>query len=125
MAILKWRDANGKWISLYANWLRNCLRRDKNLSDLTDFTKARENLGISQTDIVSEVDEKYQPIVEQLQNDIKQVKTDIQNKYYIGSTAPSPKEGMIWFDTNAELIKYYKDSAWHIFGSAGIDITKV
>ena len=123
MAILKWRDGNGKWISLYANWLRQCLRRDKNLSDLDNAEEARKNLGVSAENITTVVDNKYQPIVEDLETKINNVTKEVSGKYYIGDASPEPKDGTIWFDTKSSLIKFYKDSTWHTFGSAGLDMS--
>ena len=46
MAIISWRKAN-KWVSIYADAIKNRLMRTKNLSDLIDIGEALKNLGLT------------------------------------------------------------------------------
>ena len=47
MATMKLKDSSGRWIYLYVDELNNRLRKDKNLSDLSDVNIARETLGVN------------------------------------------------------------------------------
>lgn len=44
--LLKWRRNTGEWVVMYGDALKNRLRRDKNLADLTNRTEAKKNLGV-------------------------------------------------------------------------------
>ena len=59
------KDENNKiqWMPLYAAAIRNRLRRDNNLSDVTDIVAARENLGI---------DSNFLSVFNTFRNDITQ-----------------------------------------------------
>ena len=48
MSLLKWKksEKENDWVTLYGTVLKNRLRRDKNLADLTDKTEAKRNLGL-------------------------------------------------------------------------------
>lgn len=46
MDILKYRGSDKSWIALYVNYLKNCLLKGNNLSDLTDRTEALRNLDL-------------------------------------------------------------------------------
>lgn len=59
--ILKWKDFSGKWITLYRTAILNRLRRDKNLSDLTDRADARKNLELVNEVTTHYHDARYQP----------------------------------------------------------------
>ena len=45
MAVLKWKNV-GEWVTLYASSIKNKLRKDLNLSDLTDRVEALKNLSL-------------------------------------------------------------------------------
>jgi hypothetical protein len=47
MATMKLKDSTGKWVYLYVDELQNRLRKDKNLTDLSDVNVARETLGVN------------------------------------------------------------------------------
>lgn len=47
MALIKWKKSNTEWVSLYADMLKNRLRRDMNLGDVNNRSEARKNLGLS------------------------------------------------------------------------------
>lgn len=46
MDILKYRNSAKKWIGLYTEYLKTCLNKNNNLSDLVNPAEARKNLGI-------------------------------------------------------------------------------
>ena len=77
MAVLKWKKDATTWVSLYYNAFKNRLRRDKNLSDLTNRPDARKNL-----ELVGEVtdhwhDERYKPMLTQLRGDLDKAVTSL------------------------------------------------
>jgi hypothetical protein len=66
MSVLKWKDANGKWVAIYANFLRDCLRKSNNLSDILDKVAARRNLGVDGDNVTSHYhDSRYLPLIEE------------------------------------------------------------
>jgi len=77
MALMKWlkRNENGEreWISLYANAIINRLRRDRNLSDLQNPAKARENLQLTEEVIDHWHDKHYQPMFDQIRKEMAQL----------------------------------------------------
>lgn len=70
MAILKWQKGANEWVQLYGDILRNRLRRDKNLSDLTDAEAARKNLGLFGDIVEHNHDTLYKPIFERMEGKI-------------------------------------------------------
>lgn len=68
MAILKWQRGVNDWVQLYGNILRNRLRRDKNLSDLTDTLQAKKNLGLFGDVVDHHHDNRYMPIVTRIES---------------------------------------------------------
>lgn len=73
MSIIKWRK-NNKWFSLYADAIKNRLKRTENLADLTDKTEALKNLGLTGDVETHHHDSRYLPLIEQ-------VKTFCENKF--------------------------------------------
>lgn len=73
MALLKFKK-NTKWYSLYVNELLNRLRKDKNLSDVDDVAKSRENLGIfGDNNITHFHDSRYLPKIKALKEYVNYV----------------------------------------------------
>lgn len=71
MAFLKFKKGPGKWVTLYANAIRNRLRRDKNLSDLFSYADARRNLGLTgENNNTHYHDSRYLPMLQKLKNEI-------------------------------------------------------
>lgn len=66
MAILKWQRGVNDWVPLYGAALRNRLRRDKNLSDLTNVTEAKKNLGLYGNVEDHNHDSRYLPMIERI-----------------------------------------------------------
>ena len=71
MSILKWKK-NNKWISIYADAIKNRLMRTANLSDLTDKTAALQNLGLTGDVETHHHDSRYLPMFEKLENKVKE-----------------------------------------------------
>ena len=71
MSILKWKK-NNKWISIYADAIKNRLMRTANLSDLTDKTAALNNLGLTGDVETHHHDARYLPMFEKLENKVKE-----------------------------------------------------
>lgn len=71
MSILKWKKDN-KWISIYADAIKNRLMRTANLSDLTDKTAALNNLGLTGDVETHHHDSRYLPMFEKLENKVKE-----------------------------------------------------
>ena len=71
MSILKWKK-NNKWISIYADAIKNRLMRTANLSDLTDKTAALNNLGLTGDVETHHHDSRYLPMFEKLENKVKE-----------------------------------------------------
>lgn len=71
MSILKWKK-NNKWISIYADAIKNRLMRTANLSDLTDKTEALNNLGLTGDVETHHHDSRYLPMFEKLENKVKE-----------------------------------------------------
>lgn len=71
MSILKWKK-NNKWISIYADAIKNRLMRTANLSDLTDKTAALNNLGLTGDVEIHHHDSRYLPMFEKLENKVKE-----------------------------------------------------
>ena len=71
MSILKWKK-NNKWISIYADAIKNRLMRTANLSDLTDKTAALNNLGLTGDVETHHHDSRYLPMLEKLENKVKE-----------------------------------------------------
>lgn len=129
MAVLKWKSAQG-WLVFYANFLKNCLQKTKNLADLTDRAEARKNLELIGDVTTHNHDSYYMPIINNFKKEIEEsttaqindLKNYINGLLFVGTTAPqNPKQGMIWFDTQHKLIKFYTGSKWQAFGSIALD----
>ena len=71
MSILKWKK-NNKWISIYADAIKNRLMRTANLSNLTDKTAALNNLGLTGDVETHHHDSRYLPMFEKLENKVKE-----------------------------------------------------
>lgn len=71
MSILKWKK-NNKWISIYADAIKNRLMRTANLSDLTDKTAALNNLELTGDVETHHHDSRYLPMFEKLENKVKE-----------------------------------------------------
>jgi len=71
MSILKWKKDN-KWITIYADAIKNRLMRTANLSDLTDKTAALNNLGLTGDVETHHHDSRYLPMFEKLENKVKE-----------------------------------------------------
>ena len=70
MAILKWQRGANDWVQLYGSVLQNRLRRDKNLSDLTDASEARKNLGLFGDVTEHNHNTQYMPIFNRIEGKI-------------------------------------------------------
>jgi hypothetical protein len=71
--LLKFKKSATEWISLYADAIKNRLRRDLNLSDATDKAACRKNI-----ELVGEVsdhyhDNRYLPLIEANKDDVKNI----------------------------------------------------
>lgn len=77
MAILKWQKGNNEWVQLYGSALRNRLRRDKNLSDLTNATEAKKNIGLYGDVPDHHHDSRYMPILSRIEG---KVDTEISDR---------------------------------------------
>lgn len=83
MALVKWvkgKKSNGEaiWEGIYDNALRNRLRRDKNLADLTNKADARKNLELIGDNVETHYhDSRYMPYIKTLQGDTKALRTDM------------------------------------------------
>lgn len=65
MATIKYHNNNGDWVSLYADAIKNRLRKDKNLSDLLDVAEARKNLELTGDNNHTHYhDDRYLPKIE-------------------------------------------------------------
>lgn len=129
MAVLKWKSAKG-WLVFYASYLKNCLQKSKNLGDLTDRAKARENLELVGDVTTHNHDSRYMSLINGMKSDmsgsltqqIEDLKNYINGFIYVGPDAPqSPKDNLIWFDTKHKLIKFYNGNKWNAFGSISLD----
>ena len=120
-----------QWIPLYFKELKNRLRRDKNLSDIENLNKARENLGLSgdvsthnhdsiyirkddmerhMDDLGRKVDDSIIELTTKL-NNINSGQTDMISKVdskkldkdmlYVGPNAPIGVQGKVWFCTKS------------------------
>ena len=79
MAVIKWKGLGG-WITLYTSSIKNRLRKDKNLGDLTNKLEAIKNLGLvgdisSESDPDSPTDKhshdkRYKRLIADLRNEI-------------------------------------------------------
>lgn len=72
MAVLKWQRGANDWVQLYGSILRNRLRRDKNLSDLTDIEEALKNLGLFGDVVTHNHDTLYKPLFEKIEGKLDQ-----------------------------------------------------
>jgi len=128
MKLIKLKTPDG-WYSLYLNFLNKCLRKDKNLSDLTDKDAALENLQLIGDNVNSHYhDDHYLPMIqasedkvinqlEQFEKDVAtqinkinnssdELKENIEEKLdkdliAIQANAPAnPKDNMIWICTD-------------------------
>ncbi len=83
MAVLKWKTTKG-WISLYTQFIKNCLQKDQNLADIPDKDKARENIGLTGDVATHNHDSRYLPIINQkyddLTNQIKKLNDKIDDQ---------------------------------------------
>ena len=83
--ILKWKDFSGKWITLYRTAILNRLRKDKNLSDLTNKAEARKNLELTNEVTTHYHDTRYQPKIDALNGlitkEIDNLKKTLSNQY--------------------------------------------
>ena len=77
MAILKWQKGANEWVQLYGSTLRNRLRRDKNLSDLTNATEAKKNLGLYGDVSDHHHDSRYLPMIQTLDGKLS---TEIEDR---------------------------------------------
>lgn len=77
MAVLKWQRGANDWVQLYGSVLRNRLRRDKNLADLTDIEEAQKNLGLFGDVVTHNHDTLYKPVLERIEGKVDQ---EIENR---------------------------------------------
>jgi hypothetical protein len=64
MAVLKWKNTK-EWVALYVDAIKNRLRRDLNLSDLTNKQDARKNIElIGDNNHTHYHDDRYLPAIE-------------------------------------------------------------
>lgn len=129
MKVLKVLTDNG-WLPLYTYVLSLFMKKENNLSDLTDKNEALKNLQLTDNNITSHAhDSIYLPKIQEaedrvstkvddlklaidiqirnIQNSLTSSNTEIDTKLdknliRVQSTAPTnPVEGMIWFSTNS------------------------
>lgn len=77
--ILNFLNEKGKWLPLYVSYLRNRLRRDKNLSDVADKKEARGNL-----ELLNEVtdhwhDTRYVPMIDAVKTTLNTTKKELND----------------------------------------------
>lgn len=72
MSLLKWKksEKENDWVTLYGTVLKNRLRRDKNLADLTDKTEAKRNLGLLGDVPDHNHDGRYMPMLQRISDDL-------------------------------------------------------
>jgi hypothetical protein len=94
MALLKWKKGVNEWLTFYVDAIRNRLRRDLNLSDLTDILTARKNLEIyGDSNKTHFHDDRYIPLI----NSAKQANEDAVNNLSVTlsgnvTSAPSTRD---------------------------------
>lgn len=65
MATIKYQTSDKGWVSLYADAIKNRLRKDKNLSDVLDKAEARKNLEIIGDNNTTHFhDSRYIPLIQ-------------------------------------------------------------
>lgn len=69
--LLKWRRNTNEWVVMYGDALKNRLRRDKNLADLTNRTEAKKNLGVFGEVTDHYHDARYMTRIEALEGNLK------------------------------------------------------
>lgn len=102
--ILKFRKNISEWYSLYANAIKNRLRRDLNLSDVCDVQETRDNIGLSGDNNHTHYhDDRYIPIIEKRINELD---NKVNNLIPIGTimTWPSnvPPDTYRWLECNGQ-----------------------
>lgn len=70
MSVLKWQRGANEWVTLYGTVLKNRLRKDKNLADLTDAAEAKKNLGLVGDVTDHNHDSRYMVLINKVQDDI-------------------------------------------------------
>lgn len=76
--LLKIKKAAGEWYSFYATAIKNRLRRDLNLSDLSDISEARHNIELDGDNNETHFhDSRYIPLINDNKKIIEQNKKDI------------------------------------------------
>lgn len=102
--ILKFRKNISEWYSLYANAIKNRLRRDLNLGDVCDVQETRDNIGLSGDNNHTHYhDDRYIPIIEKRINELD---NKLNNIIPIGTiiTWPSnvPPDTYRWLECNGQ-----------------------
>ena len=102
--ILKFRKNISEWYSLYANTIKNRLRRDLNLGDVCDVQETRDNIGLSGDNNHTHYhDDRYIPIIEKRINELD---NKLNNIIPIGTimTWPSnvPPDTYRWLECNGQ-----------------------
>lgn len=134
---------NGRWRNLYYGMLKNRLRRDLNLKDISSVSDALENLGLTGDVETHNHDTRYKKMIEQAKGEMRRaikgasedydsinkrvvsLETDIdilnQNAiqkphFWVGKVFPkSPKDNDVWFNTKDNLIMYFLGGKWNAF----------
>jgi hypothetical protein len=114
-----------RWVIPYYNYLKQCLLKSNNLSEIEDKAKARENLELTGDNNTTHYhDSHYLPLINSMLTGNVQALLDALKQYFIASaTAPANpvNDQTIWFDLNTGLIKYYRNNTWNIFGAKWSD----
>lgn len=87
MKTIKIKTKEG-WVPLYETYLKSCMRKENNLSDVQDISQSLENLGLSGDSVESHShDSRYLPMLQKLEDKIKTDITDINNKVFVKDVA--------------------------------------
>lgn len=84
MALLKYRDNDGNWTTIYHDVMlavKNRLRCDKNLGDVKDVTEARANLGLAGDNNHTHYhDDRYLEKIRNVKKELEESFQDFKNK---------------------------------------------
>ena len=79
--LLKVKEDLKKWYTFYAEAIRNRLRIDKNLADVSDVQKARDNLGLSgDNNHTHNHDDRYMILIQKEAEERKLLAINLQSK---------------------------------------------
>lgn len=134
---------DGKWRNLYYGMLKNRLRKDLNLSDVSNTTEALNNLGLTGDVTSHNHDSRYKAMIDKAKGEMKRWTSGVSDDYtnlnkrlmnvetsinyleqnavqkphfWIGeSFYGAPRDYDIWLDTKDCLIRFFKGGKWHAF----------